>query len=115
MTESPQEIRQKTFSVTRRGYDRAEVASYLAALAADLSGSQPDQIRQKTFLVTRRGYDKAEVASYLARIAHELEEDAPGAPAAVADDTDNEDAAHRAFVAALTDDTDDDPGLSDDD
>ena len=75
MIESPQEIRQKTFSVTRRGYDRAEVASYLAVLAADLTGSKPDQIRQKTFSVTRRGYDKAEVASYLARVAYELEQD----------------------------------------
>lgn len=74
MNEGPQEIRQKTFSVTRRGYDRAEVASYLAALAADLPGSDADEIRRKTFSVTRRGYDRAEVASYLARIAHELEQ-----------------------------------------
>ena len=87
MNESPQEIRQKTFSVTRRGYDRAEVASYLAALAADPSGSDPDEIRRKTFSVTRRGYDKAEVVTYLARLAHDLEQEAPGSEDPVAEDT----------------------------
>jgi DivIVA domain-containing protein len=131
MNESPQEIRQKTFSVTRRGYDRAEVASYLAVLASDLSGSQPDQIRQKTFSVTRRGYDKAEVASYLARIAYELEQDTAEAQTAPADepasdgadvahigidadaDDSTEDDEHRAFVAALTDESGDDPAFGD--
>ena len=131
MNESPQEIRQKTFSVTRRGYDRAEMASYLAVLASDLSGSQPDQIRQKTFSVTRRGYDKAEVASYLARIAYELEQDTAEAQTAPADepasdgadvahigidadaDDSTEDDEHRAFVAALTDESGDDPAFGD--
>jgi DivIVA domain-containing protein len=73
MNETPQEIRQKAFSVTRRGYDRSEVASFLASLASDLSSVDADAVRQKTFSVIRRGYDRAEVASYLARIALQLE------------------------------------------
>ena len=75
MNETPQEIRQKDFSVTRRGYDRAEVSSFLASVAADLASAEPESIRRKSFSVTRRGYDKAEVSSYLARVAYEIEQE----------------------------------------
>ena len=42
MNETPQEIRQKAFSVTRRGYDRSEVASFLAAVATDTAPVLPE-------------------------------------------------------------------------
>ena len=74
MMEKPDQIRQKTFSVVRRGYDRAEVSEYLAHVATNLRTLDVLEMRRKTFNTARRGFDPGEVDTYLNMLAGEHSE-----------------------------------------
>jgi DivIVA domain-containing protein len=133
VSENQQDIRQRSFSVTRRGYDRAEVASFLASIASHLGSTDPASLSQKTFAKTRRGYDPDEVDAYLAILASQLggspidtifSSETPEVveqPQPDADDFDitaersilDEDAEHNEFVAALSEVMFEEPAAAD--
>ena len=74
MVDSPNEIRHKSFTVVRRGFDRAAVRAFLdSAAAAVEAGHRIDNLlglrRQAPFPTARRGFDQDEVRQYLNQLA----------------------------------------------
>lgn len=74
MVDSPNEIRHKSFTVVRRGFDRAAVRAFLdSAAAAVEAGHRIDNLlglrRQAPFPTARRGFDQNEVRQYLNQLA----------------------------------------------
>ena len=71
------------FSVTRRGYDPAEVHAYLEDIAAACALGTPIDtalIENRTFRVVKRGYDRVEVHKFLYQLANRQPQ--PALPAA---------------------------------
>ena len=79
MSDTPAEIRAKTFSVVRRGYDRAEVAAYLAEVSLNLDSPNVPELRPRTFSIARRGYDPAEVDTFFNMLSTQLQDRAGAA------------------------------------
>lgn len=73
MVDSPNEIRHKSFTVVRRGFDRAAVRAFLdSAATAFEAGHRIDNLlglrRQAPFPTARRGFDQDEVRQYLTQL-----------------------------------------------
>ena len=70
MVGNPKDIRNRSFSVVRRGFDRAAVRSFLDSLASALEGGHRidellDLREQVAFPTARRGFDQQEVQAFL--------------------------------------------------
>lgn len=87
MVDSPNEIRHKSFTVVRRGFDRAAVRAFLdSAAAAVEAGHRIDNLlglrRQAPFPTARRGFDQDEVRHYLNQLARGFQQPPIGSPLA---------------------------------
>ena len=92
MVDSPNEIRHKSFTVVRRGFDRAAVRAFLdSAAAAVEAGHRIDNLlglrRQAPFPTARRGFDQDEVRQYLNQLARGFQQPPVDAPVAAAETT----------------------------
>lgn len=63
MATTPDEIRNKTFSIAKRGYDRTEVSRYLNALADNLQDTLREVAAQDEIIVAEVVDDTTEVAA----------------------------------------------------